>query len=704
MADIKNEILWRIYVVLLLVIIFAVVVFAKAIKIQTVEGEKWRKKAEELYLAYQPVEALRGNVFSADGSLLATSLPFFELRLDLLAVAEPDFKNNIDTLSILFSKFIDSTRTPGAHKARLIDARANNERFLLLKKQVTYPEMQLIKDFPMFNLGRNKGGLIIIKRSRRYNPFKMLAHRTIGYVRDSIKPIGIEGYFDDILAGQKGQQLMQRIAGGIWVPVGDLAALDPKNGKDIVTTIDVNLQDVTENALLQALQHHDADNGSAILMEVKTGKIVAIANIGKTENNEYWENYNYAIGAATEPGSTFKAVTMAALLEDNLINPLDSIDLHQGRIDFFGESMEDASAHGLERTTIQHAFEISSNVGIAELAYRHYQQPHREDKFIQRLKQFHLDQPTNIEVEGEGEPYIKNVGDNSWSGITLPWMSTGYELKITPLQLLNFYNTIANNGVMMKPYLVSEIQDMGEPTKNFQPKVIDRGMITPATVKKLKELLAGVVQNGTAKAIQSKNYNIAGKTGTAITNFKKDLGKGYRKYQASFAGFFPAENPAYSCIVTVTNPRVNGLYGGQVAAPIFKEIADKCYATRYAMHEPLNKGKTPKLTPEQLPIVMGGYTRETKQILDYLDFSYTDPTKTEWSSIRSDTLGNIYFIPNMWDDNVVPDVRGMGIRDALFLLENRGLRTTFSGTGRVISQSIRPGTKAIGQYIKIYLK
>ncbi len=703
--DVKKQILWRIYLVMLLISLFACSIFMKAVKIQVIEGEKWRAKADSLYLDYRPVNAERGNIFASDGSLLATSLPMFELRMDTRATGMTDdiFYDNVDSLSRCLASLEGSPYTYGGYRDRLLKAKKNGERYMLIQKNVTYPELQEIKKFPLFRLGRYTGGLIVEKRSKRRKPFKMLAHRTIGYVRENAKSVGLEGAFNQLLAGEQGQRLMQRISGSTWIPVNDLTEIEPKNGQDIVTTIDVNIQDVTENALKKALIKHNAKHGCAVVMEVKTGKIRAIANIGKTEEGSLWENYNYAVGASTEPGSTFKLAAMMALLEDKLVRLEDSVDLFKGQMEFAGEMMEDATYHALERATVKKVFEISSNVGIASLVHQHYKKTGNAADFIQHLKDFRLHQMTGIEIEGEGEPYIKEAFQDDWSHITLPWMSTGYEVRVTPLQLLTFYNAVANNGRMMKPYLVEEVQEVGVPLQVFKPTVLKRSIASYRTIQQAKALLEAVVETGTAKHIKFDGFKVAGKTGTVITNYRTGMPDNQKKYQASFAGFFPADNPAYSCIVVINNPVEKGYYGATVAAPVFREIAGKCYATHTAAHQAINTIKKPNLIAQKLPSEKVGNKQDFKEIMTYLDLPNKEKTKADWAVLTTakDTVQveRRRFIPKK-----VPDVTGMGLKDALFLLGNEGLKVKTKGSGTIYRQSLIPGTATKGQTIYLDLK
>lgn len=696
--------LWRLYLVFLLLVVFGLSIFVKAVKVQVVEGNKWRSMADSLYYDYRNVKAERGNIYTENGSLLATSIPNFEIRMDLKApgMTEDLFIENRDTLALCLSKLRTAMYTPGGYANLINENRKKGNRYTLLAKNVTYPEVQEIKKFPLFKRGVHKGGLIVQSTSQRAKPFKMNAHRTIGYVRENAQPVGLEGAFDNVLAGEEGMRLMQRISGRTWIPVNDLTEIEPQNGKDIVTTLNLDIQNATEKALLKAIKNHNAKHGCAIVMEVKTGKIRAISNIGKTEEGNLWETYNYAVGASTQPGSTFKLAAVMALLEDGYVNPNDSIYVNKGKVEFEGETMEDSSPHGFEYLSLQKAFEISSNVGIAQLVNKNYKRKGGAKRFINRLKQFRLHQPTGIEIKGEGDPFIKEAFGEKWSGLTLPWMSIGYELELTPLQLLTFYNAVANDGRMMKPYLVTEIQDYGKNIEKFQPVVLNRAIASAGTVNKAQQMLKGVVENGTAKGIKTTAYTMAGKTGTTVTRYQANINGKKKEYQASFVGYFPADDPIYSCIVVVNTPSNGKIYGSQVAAPVFREIADKCYIKSIDQHKAINEKDKPEPIAAKLPGARVGFKEDMKSVLDYLGLPGKVNTREDWTYIApvKDTLD---MRPRLVDNRTVPDVRGMGLRDAIYLLENNGLRVQTAGIGRVTKQSIKPGTKILGQIVYLNL-
>ena len=725
MENIKVQVLYRVYTVTGLLLVVALFILAQVIRIQVREGKALLEKADEAHIRLRKVEADRGNIFDLNGSLLATTIPVYTLHLDCGAEGIRDtvtFSKNIDSLSILLSLYVDNSYTPGAWKAYLSDARKARTKFLMIKRQLSFAELQFIRTFPIFRLGRYRSGLLIERESRRHHPFDMLAHRTIGYVRDD-KPVGIERSYDKALKGGEGEQLMMRLSADQWIPLNDITEIDPEPGKDVVTTLDINLQDIVETALLKAVTTHDADHGCAILMDVKTGAIRAIANIGRTEKNEWWETLNFAVTESLEPGSTFKLATMTALLEENAVKLTDTIDVHKGITEINGETMEDAEKHGLTLTTVQHAFEISSNVGIGTMANTHFNQTDAaRRKFVRYLKGFHLTEKTGIDIDGEGMPKVTEVGAKTWSGTTVPWSAIGYEVSETPLQMLRFYNAVANGGKMMKPYLVSEIQQDGHTTEVFRPQVVESSIASHGTIEKLRELLKGVVANGTAKNISTPRYLIAGKTGTAIVNFNsaKETAK---KYQASFVGFFPADNPIYSCIVVVNNPRAGGFYGALAAAPAFREIADKCYSRAIASRVALNFGQKPPYVAKTMPQYNAGFAPDIRRLLAYNHITALEasniptattntngtPPKNDKSKEKPDwilarAVGDTLLLqPRRWATKTVPNVVGMGLRDAMFILESAGLHVRFSGVGKVVGQSVEAGAGANGQTVALEL-
>lgn len=710
--DIKNEVLYRVYFLLFgLVLPAAVVIVYRTVQIAVFQGESWRKMGEENNVRFREIPADRGNIFSSDGSLLSTSIPYFDLYFDPVAPSDRDFANNIDSLAYAWATYIDDTYTPGGLAQYLTQLRLDStQRRLPVKRKISFAEKKRIENFPLFRLGQFKGGLIAEQRSDRRRPFGLLAQRTVGYVREGAKPVGLEGYFDPYLKGEPGGQFMVCVdrRNDIWIPIEDLSAIDPRSGDDVISTIDINLQDIVENALLRAMNYHNAEWGTAVLMEVKTGAIRAAANLGRSEEG-WWETFNHAVGTAVEPGSTFKMASMLAMLEDGLIQLDDSVDIERGKTRFYEDVMVDASTDSeyYDSISVRRAFEMSSNVGMAKLVQQSYGNEGQATQFIKRLRQFNLHLPTDIEIEGEAAPYLKEAYNqkDQWSGTTLPWMAIGYETRITPLQLLTFYNAIANNGTMMRPYLVSEIQRNGRTLETYRPTVIKRRIASPTSIRLAQELLHGVVQRGTGAKLATDRYDFAGKTGTAQTNYRRFSGDRIEigGYRASFIGYFPFENPKFSCIVVIHNPKEHGYYGSDVAGPVFREIADKSFFATLDIHEPVNARPAPALAGNRLPSFDFGNQQDLREVLDYLELPVYGEPPTDMAMLRARS-DSLLLERKTIPERRVPSVVGMGLKNALYILENMGLKVEVDGVGKVALQSIRPGTPALRQTIRITLK
>ncbi|PIP53977.1 MAG: hypothetical protein COX07_07755 [Bacteroidetes bacterium CG23_combo_of_CG06-09_8_20_14_all_32_9] len=713
MAKLRKDILWRMALLYILMVGFAVIILGKILYIQVVEGNKWKSKANELTQKDIIIEPMRGEIYSDKGKVLASSLPFYEIRFDSKAegLDKNIYKSNVDALAnCLANLFAD--KPANEYKAALYLGWQTGSRFQLIKRRVTYSQLKKMENFPMFKMGRNKSGFIVIQTNRRAKPFGILAERTIGYVTKERVVVGIEGAFDKYLRGKQGLELMQKLAGNVWMPVNNGNQVEPKDGYDVFTTIDINLQDVAQNALLKQLVKNNAHHGCVVLMEVETGNIKAIANLERYTNktddvianpghksNEisYVENYNYAIGESNEPGSVFKLISMLVALDEGVIDINDTVNTGNGVTTYYGIKMKDAHRGGLGKITVKEVFSHSSNVGVSKIITNYFSDnPHR---FVDRIYKLKLNEKLGLDIKGEGIPLVKDPSDSSWSGITLPWMSIGYEVKLTPLQILTVYNAVANNGRMVKPRLVKELKFHGEIIKEYPTDVIVSSICSNETLKKLKIMLESVVEEGTARNLKGAIYKIAGKTGTALIantshgysdkNFKKT-------YQASFVGYFPSDNPKYSCIVVVSSPSNSIYYGNVVAGPIFKEIADKVYATSIDIHKPLNIA--PALAGN-IPVAKSGNKKDIENICKSIDIPIkTTSITSDWVSIsqnqKSISLHNININPKQ-----VPDVVGMGLRDALFLLENCGLQVKPIGKGMVKSQSIPAGTKTTNEQI-----
>ncbi len=687
MEDKKNIIL-RVYLVYFVTAAFGLTILFRIIYIQTAEGEKWREMARNATLRYESIDAIRGNICAEDGRLLATSIPIYEIRMDLskTVISYEVFNQGIDSLALRLSRMFGD-RTPNQYKSEIVKARNNQERYFLLKRNVSYHQLRLLKEFPIFRLGRFRGGFIEIEHSRRVMPYRTMAARTIGFEREGVY-VGLEGAYRRFLEGTQGKRLMQRSAGGSWIPINDQNEIRPENGKDLITTINIRMQDIAESALLSQLIRSDGDFGTVVLMEVATGKIRAISNLTRNSSGFYEETYNYAIGESAEPGSTFKLASMIALLEDGKVKPDEIVHTGNGSFGYADRIMRDVKEGGFGSITVKNAFEVSSNVGISQLVVKAYR--NNPSKFIDHLRNMGLDKPLGLEIKGEGLPFISDPKSSAWSGVSLPWMAIGYGVSLTPLQTLAFYNAVANNGRMMKPMFVEEIRQTGKTIQQFRPQVLNRSLASPSTLRLVHEMLTGVVENGTAKNIFSTLYPIAGKTGTAqVANTSRGYRnpEGRKAYRSSFVGYFPADQPAYTCIVVIHNPK-GAFTGGQVAAPVFKEISDKIFATHINYPQPpINQNLL-----ASLPAFRNANTQNIRTIYAAFDTKLFDNVNTRWAStqVNSDTvrLREKNFI-----ENLVPDAVGMSLKDALYVLENAGLRVRFTGRGIVRRQSLQPGTR-----------
>jgi len=694
----KKELLLRAYIVLAILSVVCIVLIGATINVGVVQGAEWREKGDSTNLRYFDIAPDRGNIYSADGYPLATSVPYFDLHMDLNseAMTKSIFDANVDSLSIYLSKYVMKDESASNIKRRMIRRRSAGDRYFPIKNNASYEELKLIKSFPLIRLGKYKGGLLAERTSKRLKPFKEMASRTIGLDRDNAPSVGLEGSFDEYLRGGVGKRLMQRV-GSVWIPVHDLTEIKAERGSNIVTTLDMRMQDICQGALINSLDKHNADFGVVIMMEVETGAIKAIVNLDKYPGG-YHETYNHAIGDATEPGSTFKLPSVMALLEDGMINLDDSVYINHGRGKFGKFNMKDSEWHQETSMTIRHAFEVSSNVGIARAVDDAYSQDEKARLFIKRLRDFGLHEKTGIKLEGEASPFIKDAFSETWNKyMSLPWMAHGYELHITPLQTLTFYNAVANGGRKMKPYIVSEINDGSTLIKRFKPEVLDNKIASSSTIKAARELLEGVVKNGTGKSFSTDSYSFAGKTGTTKLGYWTDQST----YQASFVGYFPADKPKYSCLVLVNNPRDNGYYGGTVAGTVFREIADRCMATDINL---MAEAVVPSADePMSLPTYQVGYASDMMEVMKSLGLNYDNRSSGEWAILMPEEGDDVSMQDRKLDKGVVPNVVGMGVRDAIFILENRGMSVKVNGFGRVRDQSVSAGTKLSGQKILLYL-
>ncbi len=688
--NIKKEILLRVKVAFVVVIIISLGIVYSIFDLQFTEGEFWKSKSENINFKYEKIKASRGNILSDDGSILATSLPFYKVALDPSIPNKSLLENDLDSLALLLSSFFKD-KSKSDYRNNILNARKNNRRYLLLnRKKIGYQEKKILTKWPIFREGRLNGGVIFEKMDERYRPFSRLGYRTIGSVDENNKgTVGIEYSFNTFLNGMDGEILTQKIAGNYWRPIYNGNEVQPKNGFDVITTVNVNLQDIAESALLKGLKYNDADYGSVILMEVETGEIKAISNFSKNKSGYYTENYNYALQGMHEPGSTFKLASILAYIEETNRSVYDSIDTGEGEFKFYSELMKDHKPGGYGKITIKEIFEKSSNIGVAKMIDETFNSS--PQKFLDYLKTFGFDDNFNFQIFGSSKPQIKSSRDSTWSKVSLPWIAHGYELMLTPLHTLSFYNAVANNGKYVEPRIVKEIRNANRIIEKFDNSKTKK-IADLKSINTVKKLLEGVVENGTADNIKHSNYKIAGKTGTA----KKVVNGRYaNRYYTSFAGFFPSEDPKYSCIVVIDNPKRYRIYGSDVAAPVFKEIADKIFISDEKYFQEIKKGDF-KFT---FPQIRAGYRQDLVYLSNNLSLSNHSVSDSEW--VRTKLIDNsIYWESINSKNHLVPNVVGMTLKDAIYILESRGLKVSFAGRGRVRKQNISPG-KLIKNYKSI---
>ncbi len=686
-----KEIVQRVSIIYFFIVILSLMVVGRIIQLQYFTTLK--VSSDDISFRIEEIEATRGSILARDGRSLSASVPYYQVRMDCLVPGDTTFNNNIDALAAALSGFF-MDKTPLAYKTDLVLARKQNKRYKAIgNRLVDYSELMIIKKFPLFNLGANRGGIIAEQRNKRNNPYGRLAYRTIGFINSEGTGVGIEGSYDFYLKGIPGKQTVQRMLGGEWKPIDNEALVLPKDGYDVQTTLDIDIQEAAENALKSQLALSDVFEGAtAIVMEVKTGAILAIANMKKNADGEFDESFNYAIGQATEPGSTFKLATMVALIEDGYVTLDTPVDAGNGKWTYSTKTFTDVTHGGYGLINVLKAFEKSSNVAFAKLAVEYYS--NNEKKYVDRLNNMKLNEKFNLDIMGEGRAVIHSPGDAMWSKLTLPMMAMGYASLLTPLHTLTFYNAIANGGKMMKPYFVQNLQRSGVIEKEFQPQELSGSICSKSTIEAVHKALRGVVVEGTAKAFNDERYSISGKTGTAQIAFDGRYidAQGFRKHQASFAGFFPSDNPQYSAIVVLyTNKTRANFYGGAWAAPVFKQVSDKIYASSPDWKEPVKgKGIEPKIKPS----ILSGKGSTTNKLLSHVPVGEKIiPPDAEWLQFSKDSNKVSVKECQIVTDSL-PSVMNMGLRDAIYLLENQGYRVQFTGRGRVVSQTPAPGSVA----------
>ena len=666
MAISEKHIMSRLYLIAALLLIFVSVLVMRIVDIQLIDGEAYKKVALNKTQKRTDIPPIRGNIFADDGSLLASSVPKYTLHFDPTVVRDTIWKRDIaalcDSMGAMFN------RPSSYYSQKFRKARANRQQYLKLASNRDYPEYVRMRKFPIFKQGRNRGGLIVDYKVVREHPLGEMAWRSIGYERMDDQGIfarvGIDGaYGRDYLRGTVGKRLVQKTSGGVWKPVTAANIVEPSDGVDIVSTLNTNIQDIAHTELKKQLEEYNADHGCVVVMEVKTGEVKAIANLGKDKKGNFKELRNYAVWEAHEPGSTFKLMSLLAALEDGMVDTTDVYDTNKGVWKVYGKSVRDSKRGGYGKISIAEGFAVSSNTVFAQFVHDNYaEQP---DRFVDRLRNFKLHEPLGLPIVGEGFPKLRYPGEKGWSGLSLAWMSHGYEVALTPLQTLTFYNAIANNGTMVKPRFVKQARVGNRIERDFDTEVIIKKIATDENLGKVKKLLQNVVEkdNGTGSDLYDPNFSMAGKTGTCWKNYWAIAGE--RDYISSFVGYFPADEPKYSCIVVIHEPdQEKGIYGADVAGPVFKSMAQKIYLTSPVVEE---------VSPN---VDLG------RQLESNFEKYYAEMRK---------------------EYHTIPDVRGMSGMDAVSILENLGLNVEVRGNGKVREQSIPKGAQ-IKDVEKIVLK
>src|SRR6266496_803385 len=696
--EVKRDILWRVYLSFLCIAVVSILILTKAFYIQRFQGNYWRSMSDSLHQRIEQLDAERGTIYSEDGQMLSTSIPIFDIYMDMEADGLKEkngkrFLENIDSFSIALSNYFGD-RSPSQYKRDLQLAYKKNDRYYPLRKKLSFEDYKAFREFPLARLGRNKSGVIVEINSKRLTPFQLLANRTVGLSRDyfaskgKVKKmnVGLEKSYDSVLTGQKGQRLVRFIAGGVAVPVEGYK-VEPENGKDVVTTLDVNIQDITESALMKMMMQSESQYGTAIVMETKTGKIKAIANLGKQKDGSYWEDDNYAL-RVTEPGSTIKLLTLLSVLEKGSSSLTDLVEVGSaGQMQVGPRIVNDADRAPKPVLTVEECFAHSSNVGMSKIAYKAFGNNPKE--FKEYIHRFHLDIPSAIDLKDVPKPRMAPLDNKNGGLMNMITMSFGYAIQISPLNTLTLYNAIANDGKMVKPYLVNSIKADGNIIKEFQPAILSEKICKPGIVNDAKQCMEMVVREGTGKpAFANMPFAVAGKTGTAHVadgNIKYDDGV----YQATFIGYFPADQPEYTCIVVIrTKPHAFLHYGGQVAAPVFREIATKLYANFIIPNKPANYA----FVKDSSAYFYAGDTRDIKNVFSKLDVVYKDSARqNNWTHVYAQNAVPV-IKGNAVQQKMMPNVTGMGLKDALYLLENIGVKVVARGKGKIVNQSIPAGT------------
>ena len=701
----KKQIIFRMGIIYVIVFLFAVYLIFKLISVMFVKNDVWQDKINQIAVDLRKTEPERGSIYDESGKLLASSENYYDVFMDTNAGGLTDkiFSQNIDSLSICLSVFFKE-HPKTFYKKKLLNARKRKVRYLKIAEKLTYDEFVKIKSFPLLRLPANKGGFISKRITKRKRPFGELMRRTIGFLGEDNQTgiiqgkAGIEFSYNRELGGRAGKYYMQKIGDGNWRKIKGGEVVQTENGLDVRTTVDIDLQDYVDYILREQLTKLEADYGSVVVMEVKTGYIKAIVNLKRYEDNRFSEIFNYAIGENLAPGSTFKLPVLMAVLEDGYVDLDDIINTGNGHIMYHGVAVDDAGSESYGKIPVWKIFAKSSNVGMLKIIDDNYVKKSRFERFLEQLDAMGITDVSGVDIFGEHQPKINSPESKSWAPSSPGMIAHGYEVKISPLQILTFYNSVANNGIRIKPRIVKCLEKDGMIVKEFEPEISNSLICSKSTLKKAQKILRDVVVYGTARGINTDKYKISGKTGTT-EYYDIQKRKHIEKYRGSFVGYFPSDNPKYSVIVEINKPK-HDYYGAQAAAPVFKKIADKIFSGDREINPPVQKDIPDSL---KIPNIKIAQNDDLKYILNELNFPVSENIENTWvfTSSKNNTL---IFNPKEMQENIVPDVKNTGAKDAVYILENLGLDVTVKGCGKVVYQSIKPGSEIVkGAAINIVL-
>jgi len=692
--NIKKDIVLRLSIIFTITAVFTIMIIIRIIQLQYFQNEKWEAKTKHLQFKMLNTKNDRGDIYDCNGRFLAVSQPVFETRMDLVTngLKEKVFNDSVSILADSLSVF-PGYKSKEEYFKDLIQGRKDSIHHYLIKEEATFEEKERLKTYPLFNQKSFMGGFIYFSQDKRIKPNGILASRTIGYEKNGYG-VGIEGAFNNELSSNQPKRLHKNFSGR-WIPVLSDENYTSIRGNDVVATIDIDIQNYAHQTLLEQCIKYKADTGIVVLMEVETGEIKANVNLVRSKNGNYLEDYNLSVGVPINPGSTFKLPVLMAAFEDNHINLNELVKTGSlGYATYYGVDIKEASGHGYGTLTVKQVFEMSSNVGMSMIINKYYK--NNQTDFVKRLYSMNLNDKLGLQIKGEKPPIIRYPGDGYWSGVSLPFLSIGYEVELTPLQILSFYNAVANNGKLISPIFVKALQQNGKVIKKYKAREINNSICSKSTLKKAKIILEGVVKNGTASNIYDTRYKIAGKTGTAQV---PDGNQGYRSndnavrsHYGSFIGYYPANKPIYSCIVILKTQDKHRYYGSLVAAPVFKKIADKLYATSKKWKNKTKAKNNKNLVSKNAPYTKNGNRIDIDYVLNYLKTPVKGRNNIRSAWVVTRTHKKFIEYQNRFiSKNKIPKVIGMGLKDALYILENLGLNVVIKGKGMVKEQSINPG-------------